>query len=159
MTATASLLPPNADADELVESVHRTMKSVFRHLSPALGDEGISMGQFWTLHTISSLDVAPLGAIARGLGVSSPTLCATVDELEAAGFVARHRSDKDRRVVELSLTPKGRRTESRIWVRVGGLMGVAARDLPPEDLKTAIRVFRTIYRQLDAGPATVEVRA
>jgi DNA-binding MarR family transcriptional regulator len=159
MNATAALAPPKAVMDELVDSVHRTMKSIFYRMTPVLDAEGISMGQFWTLHAVSSFDAAPLGAIARGLGVSSPTLCATVDELESTGFVARKRSEKDRRVVEVSLTAKGRRAEARIWAQVGGLMARASRDVPPKDLETTIRVFRTIHGYVEAGGASPEVRA
>jgi DNA-binding MarR family transcriptional regulator len=151
MTATAALLAPKSSGDELVDSVHRVMQSMFRRTSPALSAEGISMAQFWALHMISSFDTAPLSTIARGLGVSSPTLCAKIDELEAAGFVARHRSQKDRRVVEVSLTSKGRRAETRVWSWIGEMMGRAASDLPRQDLETTVRVFHAIHRKLEAG--------
>jgi DNA-binding MarR family transcriptional regulator len=152
MNATTALIAPKSAGDELVDSVHHAMKSVFRTAHPALTTEGISMGQFWALHMISSLDVASLSTIARGLGVSSPTICAQVDELEAAGFVARQRSERDRRIVELSLTTKGRRAEARVWARIGQTIGQAVRGVPSEDLETTIRVFRTIYEKLD-GPS------
>jgi DNA-binding MarR family transcriptional regulator len=142
---------PTPMGDELVDSVHGIVRSVFRSAHPLLEEEGISMGQFWALHMISSLGAAPLSTIARGLGVSSPTVCAKVDELEADGLVARRRSDRDRRVVELSLTAKGRRTEARVWTMIGAMMGRAARDLPPEDLATATRVFREIHERLESA--------
>jgi DNA-binding MarR family transcriptional regulator len=153
MVASAALVPRAAAGDELVDSVHGVLMSVFRRSHPVLEGEGISMGQFWALHMISSLGSAPMGTIARGLGVSSPTVCAKIDELEAAGLVARHRSERDRRVVELSLTTKGRRTEARVWSWIGRMMGEAAVDLPHEDLATAIRVFHAIQVRLDQRPA------
>ncbi len=159
MVATAAVLPPRSSGDELVESVHRVMQAMFRHTSPALTAEGISMAQFWTLHAISSAEVAPLNRIARGLGVSAPTLCAKVDELEAAGLVVRHRSQKDHRVVEVSLTPKGRRAEARAWSWIGQLMGEAASGLPRDDLETTVRVFRSIHRRLEALPTDLGGRA
>jgi DNA-binding MarR family transcriptional regulator len=153
MVASAALVPRAAAGDELVDSVHGILKSVLRRAHPALAEEGISMGQFWALHMISSLGPAPLGTIARGLGVSAPTVCAKIDELEGAGLVARQRSERDRRVVELSLTAKGRRTEARVWGWIGRMMGEAAVDLPREDLATAIRVFHEIGARLDAASA------
>jgi MarR family transcriptional regulator, organic hydroperoxide resistance regulator len=151
MTATTTLMPPKTSGDELVDSVHDVMKSMFRRSSPALDAEGISMPQFWAIHMISAVEAAPLSAIARGLGVSAPTVCAKIDELEAAGFVARRRSQKDRRVVEVSLTAKGRRAEARVFSWIGQLMGEAASDLPRHDLETTIRVFRSIHRKLETG--------
>lgn len=137
------------DADELVNSVHEVMRSVLHRAHPALEAEGISMGQFWALHLVSSLGSASVSTVARHLSVSAPTICAKVDDLEAAGLVHRHRSERDRRAVELTLTAKGRKVESRIWSRIGRLMAAAAVDLPPDDLATAVRVFRELNQRLD----------
>ena len=118
MVATAALSRrdrPRADPDQLVNSVHEVMRSVVHRLQPALENEGISTGQFWALHLVSSLRSASLSTVARHLSVSAPTVCANVDQLEAAGLVTRHRSDRDRRAVELALTAKGRKVEARIW--------------------------------------------
>ena len=152
MVATAALArrePAPADADQLVASVHEVMRSVLHRVHPALEAEGISMGQFWALHLVSSLRAASVSTVARHLSVSAPTVCANVDQLEAAGLVTRHRSERDRRGVDLSLTPNGRKVESRIWGRIGRLMAQAAEDLPPEDVATAVRVFRELNRRLD----------
>jgi DNA-binding MarR family transcriptional regulator len=159
MTATAALLPPRSTGDELVDSVHLVMQSMVRRASPALEAERISMAQFWALHMLSSLEVRPLTAVARRLGVSLPTLCAKVDELEAAGLVARQRSTTDRRVVEVSLTAKGRRAEARVWSWIGKQMNAAVRDLSRDDIAAAIRVFQTVHTKLEANAAPFGGRA
>ena len=150
--ATATLArhaPPSAEAERLVDSVHETMRAVLHRAQPALEAEGISMGQFWALHIVSSLRSASLSAVARHLAVSAPTVCASVDSLEAAGLVTRRRSERDHRGVDLSLTSRGRKVESRVWGRIGGLISDAAADLPREDVATAVRVFRELNRRLD----------
>jgi DNA-binding MarR family transcriptional regulator len=152
MVATPALVrreSPSAEADQLVASVHEVMRSVLHQIHPALEAEGISMGQFWALHLVSSLRSASVSTVARHLSVSAPTVCANVDQLEAAGLVVRQRSVRDRRGVDLSLTPKGRKVESRVWTRIGRLMSDAAGDLPPEDVATAVRVFRELNHRLD----------
>jgi DNA-binding MarR family transcriptional regulator len=159
MTAAAALLSEKSSGDELVDSVHLVMQSMFRHTSPALQAERISMAQFWALHMISSAEVAPLTTVARRLGVSLPTLCAKVDELETAGLVARERSKTDRRVVEVSLTPKGRSAEARVWTWIGEQMNAAVRDLPRADVATSIRVFRSIHRKLEGVAVATGGRA
>ncbi len=140
-------------ADQLVESVHDVMRSVLHRAHPALEAEGISMGQFWGLHMVSSLRAASLSTVARHLAVSAPTACSNVDSLEVLGLVSRRRSARDRRTVELSLTPKGRRVESRIWAHLGRLVSEASEGLSVRDLETALRVFRELYRRLDPMPA------
>ncbi|MGA8302922.1 MAG: MarR family transcriptional regulator [Thermoplasmata archaeon] len=154
MVASTALIRPAAsagDAEELATSVHEVMRSVLHRMHPALETEGISMGQFWALHLVSSLRSASVSTVARHLSVSAPTVCANVDQLEAAGLVTRHRSERDRRAVALLLTAKGRRVEARVWTRIGRLMGDAARDLPRADVATAVRVFREMNRSLDSA--------
>lgn len=153
MVAT-SLLPRREPspvvADDLVGAVKGVMQSVLRRAHPALEAEGVSMGQFWALHLVSSLGSASLSTVARHLAVSAPTVCAKVDDLESAGLITRHRSQRDRRAVEITLTPKGRRVEARLWGRIGRIMAEAAADLPAEDVATAVRVFRELQDHLDA---------
>lgn len=150
-TSARRAAPPAAD--ELVGSVHALLQSVLRRAHPALDAEGISIGQFWAMHLVSSLHSASLSTVARRLSVSSPTVCAKVDELERAGLLTRHRSERDHRTVELSLTAKGRRVESRLWNQIGGMMAEASVDLPPEDVATAVRLFRELNRRLDPEKA------
>ncbi len=151
-----SLLSPRSTAatDDLVSSVHEVMGSVVHRAQPALEAEGISKGQFWALHLVSSLGSASMSTVARHLALSAPTVCASVDTLEEAGLLARHRSSRDRRAVELSLTPKGRRVEARIWAHIARLVADAARDLPPADIRTAVRVFQELHRQLETPGET-----
>jgi len=144
------------DAEQLIASVHEVMRSLLHRIHPALEAEGISMGQFWALHLVSSLRSASVSTVARHLSVSAPSVCANVDQLEAAGLVTRQRSVRDRRAVDLSLTPKGRKVEARVWGRIGRLMTEAAENLPPEDVAAAVRVFRELGRWLDVAAAPPE---
>jgi len=144
----------NADAEELISSVHEVIRSVLRRTHPALEAEGISMGQFWALHLVSSLRSASVSTVARHLSVSAPTVCANVDSLEAAGLVTRHRSERDRRAVDLILTAKGRKVEARIWSRMGEVMSEATQELPAEDVRAAVRVFREVNQRLESPEVT-----
>jgi len=146
---------PAVEPEDLVSSVHEVMGSVLRRIAPTLEEEGITMGQFWALHLVSSLGQTSLTAVARHLSVAPPTVCGNVDHLVRAGFVSRHRSERDRRAVELSLTPAGRRVEARIWRAVGEVMHSATEDLPEEDVATATRVFRELRGRLDGPYATI----
>jgi MarR family transcriptional regulator, organic hydroperoxide resistance regulator len=139
----------HVELDELVNSVHGLMRSVLHRLQPALEQEGITKEQFWSLHVVSSLQPTSLSTVARHLSVSAPTICANIDQLEEAGLVTRHRSDRDRRAVDLSLTPKGRKVESRVWGLIARLMSEAAEGLPPKDVATSIRVFQELQRRLE----------
>jgi DNA-binding MarR family transcriptional regulator len=162
MVASAALArknEPATPAAELVESVHDVMKAFLHRSQSALEREGITMGQFWTLHLISSLESATVSSVARHLAISAPAVCTNLDLLEESGLVVRERSSKDRRTVEISITPKGRKVGTRIWAHIAKMMAEAGADLPPEDVRTATRVFRELKQRLDALPAPMEVAA
>jgi len=142
-----------AEVAQLIDLVHEVLQGSLQKLHPTLAKEGITMGQFWAIHTVSSLEAASLSTVARYLGVSSPTACANIDQLEEAGLVRRQRSARDRRAVELSLTPQGRKVETRVWAEIGRVMVDAGHGLDPEDVAAAVRVFREVARKLvSKGP-------
>jgi DNA-binding MarR family transcriptional regulator len=144
--------PTGSDAPEaLVTSVKEVMGSLLRQLAPTLEEERLTMGQFWALHLVSALGRTSLTAVARHLSVAPPTVCGNVDALVRAGLLARARSERDRRSLELTLTAKGRRAETRIWRAVTDLMATATAEVRPEDLATAVRVFGEIRARLEPG--------
>lgn len=136
-------------AAELVHSVHDLMKAFLRQSPPTLAAEGISMGQFWALHLVSSLEAPTVSTVARHLSISAPAVCSNLDLLEDAGMILRRRSAQDRREVEISLTPKGRRAEARVWAEIGRLMEEVTAGIDPKDIATSTRVFHELRRNLD----------
>jgi len=162
MAASTLLVRRPSTADngrELVTSVHDVTKSVLRRVHPSLDAEGITMGQFWALHLVSAFRSTSLSAVARHLSVSAPTVCGNIDQLVSAGLVERRRSDRDRRAVELTLTPRGRKVEARIWARMGEVMAQAIADLPPKDVATTARVFRELQQWFEEHEGVVEEAA
>jgi len=146
--------PESTEVPQLIDLVHQVLQASLRRLHPTLAKEGITMGQFWAIHTVSSLETASLGTVARYLGVSSPTACANIDQLEAAGLVRRQRSERDRRAVELSLTPRGRKVETRVWREIARVAYEAGRDLDAKDVAAAVRVFREVARRIELAAPT-----
>jgi len=75
------------DVVRLIDLFHEVLRASLRELHPTLTKEGITMGQFWAIHTVSSLQGASVSTVARYLGVSAPTVCGNIDQLEDAGLV------------------------------------------------------------------------
>lgn len=68
---------------------------------------GLTTPQIVLLQAIGdTADLTP-GQLARRVSLSQGTVTAILDRLEERGLVARRRSDKDRRVLHLRLTPQG----------------------------------------------------
>jgi DNA-binding MarR family transcriptional regulator len=138
-------------ADALVSAVDETMKVMMHRLRPVLKNEGITWEQFLTLHLVSRLHPASSVAIAKHLSVSQPTVCVSIDHLETAGLIARRRSERNRRMVELCVTARGRRVEARIWEQMRSLILEAAGNTPLDELSAAARVLHELSQRLEAG--------
>jgi MarR family transcriptional regulator, transcriptional regulator for hemolysin len=81
-------------------------------------------------------------ALAAELGVGPTSLVRTVDQGEAAGLLARTHMPDDRRGKLVALTAAGRAQAERMEAQLGDLRAHLLRDVPREDIKTAIRVLR-----------------
>src|SRR6478735_9086604 len=56
-----------------------------------------------------------VAGLARVIQMGDASMSRMLDRLEEKDLVRRERSDSDRRVVNLHLTPKGRKIANRIW--------------------------------------------
>ena len=65
-----------------------------------------------------------------------------VDRLVGAGLVERRAASKDRRGIELSLTPEGRRLEARVLAARADLLELARALTGERDLEPALDVLR-----------------
>ncbi len=108
------------------------------------------MGQFWGLHVVSRFGPTSVRSVADHLLVSAPTACTNLDALVRAGLLERRRSEADRRVVEVALTPRGRRAEARVGRAIARMMDEGTRRIPRHDLEVAGRVFRSLVDRLEA---------
>lgn len=80
------------------------------HLTKVLTEAGLTPARWRLLMALvvqAGQEGATIGELAEHLGIKEPTVTATVDRLEAEGLVARARSETDRRVVRVRLTPEG----------------------------------------------------
>jgi DNA-binding MarR family transcriptional regulator len=78
-----------------------------------IADGDITMSQFQLLAVLADGRSRPVGELAENVGVSAPTVTRMLDGIERAGVAARRQSTLDRRVVEVELTPEGRKIVKR----------------------------------------------
>jgi len=82
-------------------------KSAYRIFSKSLERLEISPLELWIMRE-AMRGPRPLAELADKFNVTKAAVTYAVDRLESAGMVERVRGSEDRRVISLSLTPKGR---------------------------------------------------
>ena len=96
---------PIALANHLRPVLLRLARELRRELVPL----GVTAGQAALLHAIRTTPGIGVADLAAREGTSVPVMSGYVSRLEAAGLVARTRSDDDRRRVGLAVTEAGSR--------------------------------------------------
>jgi len=71
-------------------------------------DEELTFSQWTTLVALHDGRISTAGELAHNICHDAGSLTRLIDQMEKRGFVTRQRSESDRRVVTLSLTPRGR---------------------------------------------------
>lgn len=129
-------------------AVFQTLKAkTTRLLDPLVQAEGLTPVQVRVLLQLFCRDAA-VGDISEATGMGQANTSSLCKKLEREGFLTRRRSCPDRRVVTLSLTPKGREAMVRIQRRLDRYLDlVNAR--PQEEQTELIRGLRAVEQMLD----------
>ncbi len=90
-----------------------------------------------------------VGQLARSAELKPATVTVLLDHLEEAGIVQRHRSTEDRRVCNVSLTPKGWEVLERKLAAWQGLWEEQLQNVSDKDLRAAVRVIRKVTELYD----------
>ena len=124
MTATARRVRENTDSvppaeDNAHRMICRQLKQVTNSLVRRI-DENMQplelTGMQWEPVMMLWLKRADtVAGLARVSQMAFPSMTRMLDRLEEKGLLRRERSEDDRRVVNLHLTPKGRKIASKIW--------------------------------------------
>jgi DNA-binding MarR family transcriptional regulator len=80
-----------------------------RHLRREVHTSGVSPGQLSLLGLIDGNPGIGVAELATREGTSMPSACSHIDRLEASGLITRRQAERDRRRVDLEVTPEGQR--------------------------------------------------
>lgn len=87
----------------------RRVMAVFRgRFASTLREHGLTFPQWMVMKALHRRERLPLRELAGRLDVTPANVTGIVGRLEAAGLVARERSEEDRRIVYVHLSKEGR---------------------------------------------------
>lgn len=124
----------------------RASDSVLSKIATHLESETVTMGQFAVLEALLHLGPMCQHTLAEKLLRSGGNMTLVVDNLQKRGWVKRQRQEKDRRVVEIHLTPKGRRLITRIFPEHAKVIARVMSELTPAEQEDLRRIARKLGR-------------
>ena len=94
---------------------------------------GVSPRAFGVLGSLSTDGERTQQQLADALGIHRNNMVALIDELEASGWVRRHRRRQDRRAFEIRLTDDGRDLVTRVQALIPALDGDLTQSMHDRD--------------------------
>ena len=140
----------NAAISEIMQSLRRIIKSLQDYSQTVYSHFGITGPQLWALKTISKRGSLSLGELSKGMYLHPSTVSGVVDRLEKKGYVVRDRTEKDRRVIKVQLTPKGKLIAKKAPNPVQGRMIYGLRKLKKEKLFLIYESIQELVRIMEA---------
>ncbi len=138
----------NEDDRFSVLAILQTLKAkTSRLLDPVVQSEGLTLLQACVLGHLYQQDAA-VGDISGLAVIDQANASSLCKKLEQEGYLTRTRRASDRRVVILSLTPRGRETVERLQARLNHYLDLL-NALPTDAKEELIRGFRAANQMLD----------
>ena len=95
--------------DQVIAALRRIIRAIDLHSHNLVERFQVTGPQLLALRVLSRLGRTSVGALARGVHVSHPTMTGILDRLEARGLVVRAKDPDDRRRMTVSATDAGLR--------------------------------------------------
>jgi DNA-binding MarR family transcriptional regulator len=114
---------------------------------------GISPRGYVVLSNLAAAGDSPTQQqLADALGIHRNNMVGLIDELEAAGWVQRHRSTRDRRAFGVRLTETGSALVGQINKLIPALDDELAQGLTDSERKTMVALLKHVALTLDLRP-------
>ena len=102
--------------DRLAHLVKDATRALVRALQMRLAEHAVSFGHWTYLRILWEGDGLTQRELSEQAGVTEPTTFSALKAMERLGYIRRRRR-RDRKQVDILLTPKGRAPARRSWCR------------------------------------------
>ena len=110
--------------------LYAAARQVVNLYTPVLKPLGLTYTQYLVFLVLWEKDGIPVGEICERLMLDNGTLSPLLKKMQTAGFIEKKRSEKDDRVVVITLTKEGRELQKK--AKDVPRQVVSCVDLPPE---------------------------
>ena len=104
----------NSFADKMCEGIPDIAREVAKREAKSILHTKVSISQLFLLELLVKTGDMPMSKIAREMGLSLPAITGITDKLVRDNFVIRLSSPKDRRVILIRVTLKGKEAVEKI---------------------------------------------
>ncbi|WP_248925188.1 MarR family winged helix-turn-helix transcriptional regulator [Paenibacillus hamazuiensis] len=135
---------------EKLERMSRQVQRKFIAEWNAISPMNLSLPQVALLQALSREGIYKVSDLAEVVCITTGGLTLICDKLEEKELIERTRDEVDRRLVYISISPKGRKVVQSIQGLKGELVSRMFEGITMEDMKVMDKVYSTVLRNLEA---------
>jgi len=144
---------PRREPPPTPTAVFRAMNSASRRLphyfDKAFGTIDLRLTEFSVLQQLSESGPTPMVRLSDENLVTKAAVTAIIDEMETKGLVRRVRDSSDRRVVNVRLTPAGKKLFLVARRRHQTIVNAFVSLLEPDEVRSLVRSFDKLAKFMD----------
>jgi MarR family transcriptional regulator, organic hydroperoxide resistance regulator len=133
----------HAYINQLEKSFYTTMRTLGPEISEHL-EEGLTADQFFILRIIENKGRVISSELAEEFRVKPSAITAMIDRMIKNDFVTRERDEKDRRVVYITMTDKGKEVLERSEKKRIDIIEKYMSQLEPEELESLVQIYEKL---------------
>src|SRR5437870_3654217 len=150
---------PKIDPETIGPLLHGTARAWRLKLDERLKPMGLSQAKWRTLlHLSRASEPLTQAEIAARLGIEEPTLVTLLHRLENDRWVSRRNAEHDRRCKTVHLAPRAQRVIDEINSAAFTLRHELLDQIAPADLRTCVRVLRSIQQKAERNESRANGR-
>lgn len=130
--------------------VRQTHRLVQRALQSRIERHGVTLGMWYYLRVLWDRDGITQRELSRVIGTMEPTTLSAIASMEAAGLVRRERDARDRRKMNVFLTPKGRGLQTTLLPSAVEVVQLATRSITDRERGMLLALLRAMQDELQA---------
>ncbi|MCL5056378.1 MAG: MarR family transcriptional regulator [Firmicutes bacterium] len=132
-----------------VESLQKINSTVFRDDQFRCHELELTISQVHFLRVLYEKGTTTMGKISEALSIAPPSATMTAERLVKQGIVVRKESKKDRRVVQVSLSAKGKRLISKFMEAKRRRWFEIMKNLPENDRESLVRALQLLVTLME----------
>jgi len=124
--------------------LHRTLDVIIPHYRKVFKEHNISEQQWRVLRVLWEKDECTSAELANITLLPNPSLVGIVDRMMKKDLLTKKRNDRDRRIVNVSLTSKGKELESVLMPKIEAVYQQIMNQCDTDSWHTMIDTLQTI---------------
>lgn len=139
------------DRNYYIEKLDHIFSRIARRIRHRMSQETLTLGQYSLLKLLFDSGPMTVGDVADQLELSLAGASAMIDRLVNQKFIVRSRSESDRRVVSVQLSPMGQVQVDNLQLQRKEFLNHIFAHISEEDLKTLLTLMERVAESGERG--------